>query len=250
MKTICWNARGLGNPRAFRALKNLVQTRNPQILFISETKCDGRVTDRIKNACKFEGCFTVNSSGAKGGLCLLWKEKEMVSITSFSNNHIDCAVKWNGINWRFTGLYGFPEKGQKSLTWDLIRRLNTTGNEPWLIGGDLNEILSNEEKYGGPMRDRKCIDDFRNCIDPSDIFTWHGNRRGIHIKERLDRYLCNPNFDSLFHYAGTRNLDWLFSDHKPIEIVLDNQKQNQKKKGVPISLDLKNYGPSMRNVRI
>lgn len=28
------------------------------------------------------------------------------------------------------------------------------GNFPWLLGGDLNEILSDNEKLGGPLRER------------------------------------------------------------------------------------------------
>lgn len=87
------------------------------------------------------------------------------------------------------------------------------------------------EKLGGPIRKRKPMEDFRKLMDDCDlrdmkprdeIYTWHGTRRGNHVWERLDRFMCNAEFDDLFHYVEVANLDWLFSDHRPIEISLDN----------------------------
>lgn len=96
-------------------------------------------------------------------------------------------------------------------------------------GGDLNEILGDDEKLGCPRRDRKCLEEFWQTLDDCELrdtltigekFTWHGNRRGQHIWKRLDRFLCNSYFESLFNFVGTLNLDWNFSNHRPIEIKL------------------------------
>lgn len=113
MKTICWNARGLGNPRAFRALRDLVSSRRPQVLFISERKCGDEIINKIKQRCNFDGGLTVKSEGAKGGLCLLWKDQHTVTINSLSQNHIDSTVNWCGKTWQFTGIYGHPETNKK-----------------------------------------------------------------------------------------------------------------------------------------
>lgn len=127
MKIICWNARGLGNQRAFRTLRNLVTTRNPQILFISETKCGAEPIEKIIVKCKFDVCLTIKSIGAKGGICLLWKDPNQVSINSYSQNHIDTTITWCNRTWRFIGIYGFPKTNQKNQTWNLLRRLNCMG---------------------------------------------------------------------------------------------------------------------------
>lgn len=119
------------------------------------------------------------------------------------------------------GFTAIQKQGKKGLTWDLIRNLH--------VNNDVNEILSDDEKLGGLRRDRKLIDDFRHCLDdcglrdlkPSgEIFTWYGNRRGIQIWERIDRFLSNSSFDNKFSHTEVRNLEWFFSDHKPIEIQL------------------------------
>lgn len=202
-------------------------------MFISETKCGEEVTDKIKNQCQFDGCLTIKSVGTKGGICLFWKGKDSVSIRSFSQNHIDSQVEWAGKKWQFTGVYGFPETNKKDQTWQLIRNLQNSSRQPWLLGGDFNEILDLNEKLGGPVRERKPIEEFRKLLDDcelrdikprGEVFTWHGTGRGNHVWEKLDRFLCNPEFDELFNYVEALNLDWLFSDHRPIEIRLDDQR--------------------------
>ncbi|MDV3146693.1 MAG: hypothetical protein Q8754_02525 [Sweet potato little leaf phytoplasma] len=155
----------MGNPRAFRALRNLISERNPQIVFVSETKCGEDRMNKIKVGCKFEGCLSVPSSGLSGGLCLLWKDSSLVTIRSFSNNHIDAFVEALDKKWRFTGIYGFADTNQKKKTWDLLRLLDNSGNDPWLLGGDFNEILEDAEKEGGPSRNRHLMDNFKQTIN-------------------------------------------------------------------------------------
>jgi exonuclease III len=38
MKIISWNCRGLGNPTAVRALKKLLKTQCPDLVFLMETR--------------------------------------------------------------------------------------------------------------------------------------------------------------------------------------------------------------------
>lgn len=107
-----------------------------------------------------------------------------------------------------------------------------------MLGGDINEILEEIEKMGGPKKERKFLDDFKKTMDDCDlrdlkprgeIFTWHGNRRGSHIWKRLDRFLCNYHFDSIFIDVEAYNLDWLFSDHRPIKFKIDRKHSNPRR---------------------
>lgn len=61
-------------------------------------------------------------------------------------NHIDAMIV-DGLNsWRFTGLFGSGEEGNKDKTWTLMRTLKNQGNLSWMCPGDLTEILYAYEK--------------------------------------------------------------------------------------------------------
>lgn len=120
MKILSWNACGLGNPRAFRALVALLKARSPQAFFLSKTKSGKEVASRVKILGSFHGCLSVDSERSRGGLYLLWKEEVDLEVLSYSHNHIYSRINWEGKAWRFTGIYGHSEGHKKHLTWDLI----------------------------------------------------------------------------------------------------------------------------------
>jgi hypothetical protein len=49
-------------------------------------------------------------------------------------------------------MYGEPRWENKHLTWQRLRELRAQCNMPWLVAGDLNEILYPFEKEGGRER--------------------------------------------------------------------------------------------------
>lgn len=64
----------------------------------------------------------------------------------------------------------------------------------------------------------------RDIKPKGNLFTWHSTRNGIHIQTwaRLDCFLHNSSFDNLFNVSGVYHLDWIFSNHRPIEVRLDS----------------------------
>lgn len=75
MNIICWNARGLGNPRAFRELRRLIAEKDPILLFLSETKMREAKCKMWKSILGFTGCLMVDCRGKSGGLTLLWNQQ-------------------------------------------------------------------------------------------------------------------------------------------------------------------------------
>ncbi|KAL7129244.1 hypothetical protein ABFS83_13G052300 [Erythranthe nasuta] len=67
--------------------------------------------------------------------------------------------------WRFTGIYGCPDSNRRSVTWQLLRSLQSQSYLPWLVGGDFNEILDNSEKQGGAVRQPGRAAPFRETLD-------------------------------------------------------------------------------------
>ena len=92
---------------------------------------------------------------------------------------------------------------------------------PWMLLGDINEILYPFEKEGGNPRPVLCMQSFRDVLTEcglsdlgytGDKFTWH--RGGI--RERLDRGLDNDDWMSKFGDFVVQNLDYSRSDHRPV----------------------------------
>lgn len=116
------------------------------------------------------------------------------------------------------------------MTWRLFRTLHGGADSPWLIGRDLNEILSDDEKAGGVPRGSHSIENFREALDDCNLkdtnyrglkFTWNNRRFKDCIWERLDRFLCNTALENILGHFEVLHLDWSHSDHRPIEFSTD-----------------------------
>lgn len=237
MRVLSWNVRGLGKDRMFREAKNVLQRYKPQIVFFCETKLELKRMRRISESLNFENCFEVGREGMGGGLALLWSSEVTVHIQSYSKHHIDSVVyAENGSYWRCTGVYGHPVAGQKYHTWTLLKRLTSFSSLPWLCFGDFNEILLPNEKKGGNNREIKLMYEFREAIRECDLrdmgwkgmpFTWSNKRyeAGL-IEERLDRFLCNKSWGSLFHENAAETVVTWTSDHNPI--LMDFEEKGRK----------------------
>ena len=75
MNCISWNCRGLGNPETVRELHDLVKREVPTLVFVSETKIEGRRVSDLTTRLGFEGCYPVSSDGLSSGLALFWSRE-------------------------------------------------------------------------------------------------------------------------------------------------------------------------------
>ncbi|KAK3225143.1 hypothetical protein Dsin_005005 [Dipteronia sinensis] len=154
IKILSWNVRGLGNPRAFLALKRVLKRFSPSLVFLSETKLHKVRPKGLGAYWVLKGYFKWIVKGKSRGLLMLWKDWD-VTVQSFSKGYIDVRVKMdNSVLWRFSGFYGSPTQANCAASWELLRRLKSVDNLPWVCGGDFNEILSTKEKLGGSDRQK------------------------------------------------------------------------------------------------
>uniref|UniRef100_A0A803L0F3 Reverse transcriptase zinc-binding domain-containing protein n=1 Tax=Chenopodium quinoa TaxID=63459 RepID=A0A803L0F3_CHEQI len=164
-----------------------------------------------------------------------------VVVRSYSHNHIDVDIdsEFQG-GWRFSGIYGYPEEGNKMGTGLLLKRLWDNHDGPWICGGDFNLMLQSSEKAGG----REFCDDeaeiLREAITYCNLedlgyighdFTWTNNRGGTeNIQEHLDRFLANRAWRECFPGSFVSHLTKRRSNHLPILLCIKEALELPKKK--------------------
>ena len=110
MSCIVWNCRGLRNQLAVQELADLVQAKDPAVVFLVEILADEARLEYVKDRIRFDKKFVVHRVNRGGGLVAYWKNDISVDIVSSSLNHIDMVINKNSETaWRFTGFYGEPE---------------------------------------------------------------------------------------------------------------------------------------------
>lgn len=94
---------------------------------------------------------------------------------------------------------------------------------PWLVGGDFNIFVSEEERQGSNKKRTREMADFAEVINDCQLldvgaynpkFTW---ARGD-IFERLDKGLLGEGWMNLFEDTRMTNLSRILSDHCPLLI--------------------------------
>jgi exonuclease III len=166
MKILSWNCRGLKKATAIRALLDVISRRIPDVIFLLETHLDLFPAEMLRRQLKMDFKEVVCSDGRSGGLILFWKQTVTLTVRDRTKNFIDVIIGIGQENaWRFTGMYGEPRWENKHLTWERLRELNQFGDSPWLVMGDLNDILYPFEKEGGRPRPNRCMKAFRDCLE-------------------------------------------------------------------------------------
>ncbi|KAL0437568.1 UNVERIFIED_CONTAM: hypothetical protein Sradi_0464700 [Sesamum radiatum] len=232
MIVLSWNCQGIEATWTVRALREMIRSHNPDMVFLIETKCNSQRMDNIKRSINMDG-LAVNSKSRGGGLALLWRKSLTTTIQSFSQHHIDSSVQESSQPhaWRFTHIYGDPDVMKRKHTWSLISTLRKQSQRPWFCIGDFNEILDHKEKEGGSIRPNWQMRDFRRALADNGLhdlgylgepFTW-SNRQDhpATVRERLDRACASDSWLSCHLDAVIRHLNTIYSDHCPILLKSD-----------------------------
>ncbi|XP_060968346.1 uncharacterized protein LOC133035920 [Cannabis sativa] len=231
---LSWNCRGLGPTQNIQFLKELVAQKMPKVIFLCETLCNKEKTEFLCRSLEYEGCFVVEATGRSGGLALFWKNEDEVTIDSFSTNHIDSLVHFEGYGkFHFTGLYGEPNHSLRRNTWQLLRTLFARSKEAWCIMGDFNNVLHHSEKIGGKPYPTWLIEGFQEVTQQCGLidldlnghpYTWEKSRDTPQwIEAKLDRTMVNHDWLLKFPNAKLFNMEVSPSDHSPLFLDMENR---------------------------
>ncbi|KAI9103644.1 hypothetical protein K1719_023267 [Acacia pycnantha] len=137
------------------------------------------------------------------------------------------SLSLGGKKMLFTAVYASPNETRRSRMWDMLYNISTEITDPWLLAGDFNEIKTPlEQKGGGRICEARCRK-FRDWIEDCNLidlnaqgpfFTWKGpNWEGLdRVYRRLDRCLCNIQWQENFANADIKVVPRINSDHYPL----------------------------------
>lgn len=231
-----WNCQGAGSSETVQRLRNIRRKYFPDLFFLMETKQKFKFMDDLRLELGYDKMVTVEPIGRSGGLALLWKQSYDVEVLSSSNRIIDIRVRLGSLVFYISCVYGDPIKENRRFVWDDLVSIGVTRNEPWLLLGDFNELMSNAEKEGGAIRHESTFWDFRNLAISCKIketrssgnsLSWAGWREMVNgagrkdkvwVQCRLDRSFGNDSWFQLFSRSKTEYMRMYASDHRPIKL--------------------------------
>ena len=110
MNIIIWNCKGASKPSFQNRVKELVQSKNPAILVVMETRVGGNRAREIIKRLPF-GVIHSDTIGYTGGLWVLWNSDrvEVGHLASTEQEiHFTVKVRISNVIWLFSNVYASP----------------------------------------------------------------------------------------------------------------------------------------------
>ncbi|KAH7867105.1 hypothetical protein Vadar_028870 [Vaccinium darrowii] len=233
MRFMCWNVQGVGRPLTFHQLKEFSRLHSPSPFFLSETKNGVTRMQVVKQALGMDGSLWVDPAGLAGGLAMFWKGTNTVEVKRACSWFIDIKVNAQSSNdsWRLVNVYFSSRPEVRTAQWGVFMQYKQCLGDDWVIWGDMNCIISSEEKRGGLAPSYSSTRGFQDFIDHCQLldlgfsgypFTWKNNRDGEgQIQERLDRALASPSWRTKFSQATIEHVNVVGSDHSALMLHLN-----------------------------
>lgn len=227
MSILSWNCQGAGSTETIQRLRDLRRVHFPDFMFLMETKQKNKFMGDLQKELGYDNLITVPPIGLSGGLAVMWKQCYNVSVLQEDKRIIDLQVGMGSLVFFITCVYGDPVKERRQAVWERLSDIGVRRNEPWLLVGDFNELLCNDEKVGGAIRCDSTFLDFRNMVDNCKIkdmrstgnpLSWAGKRDNRWVQCRLDRSFGNDEWYRLFPRSHVEYMAMDGSDHRPFRI--------------------------------
>ncbi|XP_060202506.1 uncharacterized protein LOC132630946 [Lycium barbarum] len=182
----------------------------------------------------FQNC-KVNSSGK---IWIFWIDEWLGVVVSESEQQVTLQLTHSSMNQTVlvSVVYAKCDRQEREDLWEDIIALANQQDYPWIIEGDFNVIVSDEEKQGGlPVSSNETLD-FSTCIQSCGLidvgfngskFTWwNGRTEEDCIFKRLDRILVNQQVLDILPSTAVTRMIRHGSDHAPLHLESNSNAQH------------------------
>ncbi|KAH7846943.1 hypothetical protein Vadar_019991 [Vaccinium darrowii] len=175
----------------------------------------------------------VDPVGIAGGLAVLWKQDLNVRLIRRSSFFIEVVIinDVTGREWHLINLYANSIDRVRKEQWAELKRHRQQTVGDWVLWGDFNDLLWDDEKRGGRQREVWALRAFREFVTDMEAIdlgfsgypvTWVNRRFGNGlIQERLDRVLVSPGWRMKYDKAQVKHLFAVGSDHAALLLDTD-----------------------------
>ncbi|KAK6163751.1 hypothetical protein DH2020_000615 [Rehmannia glutinosa] len=169
--------------------------------------------------------FQNGIANATNKIWIFWDHSFSGSILRDSDQIIDVEFSSTAFPSKFIAsfVYAKSTRIERRTLWDELRAAsNLFDHKPWLVGGDLNCFLTEDERIGSNTDSHLDMEEFGQMVSDSGLIdigyegdnmhTW--TRSGL--QERLDRIFINHTWADNFPKSAVNHLPRANSDHAPL----------------------------------
>lgn len=169
----------------------------------------------------------IPSIGLLGGIIVHW-DRDLCSINPVANSHfvLHLVISSNNIHWIHSVIYNAQVISLQNSTLNKLFGISSL-SLPRLLAGDFNVIISDEKHKGGTFHSYSTKASLflafiinNNLVDLGHVasrFTWCNGQSDLSKSwARLDKYLANTNWITVFKNFTNNHLPRTVSDHSPI----------------------------------
>lgn len=152
MRILSWNIQG---GKKLHAIAELIYLKNkfcPDISFIIETRTNNQNSCRIFKSMRFDHTLIIDLVNHSGGLWIGWNSDKLVVETYTTTHrcaHLNVLYRPNNTRYSITRVYCPAQESEKESFWQYLQDYFISLPNPWLLVGDLNEMLLTTDKHGG-----------------------------------------------------------------------------------------------------
>jgi len=211
-KILFWNIRSVNTQKFFERLMDLNKRHHYSFIALMEPFQNPVELDQYRRKLGFEyagvNCY--------GKIWYFWRTDWEGSIILDTMQQITIKFKIRNHFFLITAVYARCIALERLELWEELEDIVSREQCPWVVGGDFNVILNEEEKLGGLEFTQNEAYDFSSCITACALIEvrtsgskytwWNGRIEGECIFKRLDRILVNQEFIDLLPSSEVHHL--------------------------------------------